>query len=581
MLKKAAALAVVVTVLVAFAVSCTPTTQVVEKIVKETVVVEKEVPITVKETVIVEKEVAVKEEVIVEKEVVVVVTATPEPGGDMIIAMDGESEPALLDAQIDPYLEAGLISSFLTDSLVCRDPKTKEFKPWLAESWEVSDDNLVWTFHLREGVTFHDGTPWNAEAAKYNFDRILSPETMSVEAAARLGPVTSVEVVDEYTLQFTHEYPYGAFLDAFGILMEPMWSPKALAEYGLDDFANHLVGTGPFIFKENVPKDHVTVVKNPDYNWAPDCVDHDGPVNLESFTFKWVTEPAVRGGLMETGEVHGVSLPAQYVGNYADNPDYQLVVGYPGGTGLNYVMNTVKPPFDDVRVRKAVLHAVERQSMNQMLYDGLYLVSYGPNVPGSTCYWEGMEDMYPYDLDAANALLDEAGWVMNPATGIREKDGEPLSFRWTALHHEEIGEVLQAQLKMVGMDVKPEKVAGPVQIDMTTRRDFELMYERQRGTDPMYLELLFHSKEKAPGGWNWSGWSSERVDELFDMAQGEGDFDTRCGYLEEVQQIVMEDAVSLGIFGQPVFWVLDKSVKGFALGSLPNYYFPYNLEIEK
>ena len=91
---------------------------------------------------------------------------------------------------------------------------------------------------------------------------------------------------------------------------------------------------------------------------------------------------------------------------------------------------------------------------------------------------------------------------MNPATGIREKDGEPLSFRWSCLHHEEIGEVLQAQLKMVGMDVKPEKVAGPVQIDMTTRRDFELMYERQRGTDPMYLELLFHSKEQAPGGWN-------------------------------------------------------------------------------
>jgi peptide/nickel transport system substrate-binding protein len=510
-------------------------------------------------------------------------TEVPAPvaGGDMIIAMDGNSEPALLDAQIDPYLEAGLIDSFLTDSLVCRDPDTMEFKPWLAESWEVSEDSLVWTFYLRKDVKFHDGTPFNAEAAKYNFDRILDPETMSVEAASRLGPVASVEVVDEYTLRITHESPYGAFLDAFGILMEPLWSPTALEEYGPDEFPNHLVGTGPFIFKENVPKDHVTVVKNPDYNWAPACVDHTGPAYLDSFTFKWVTEAAVRGGIIKTGEVHGVALPAQYVEDYADDPNYEVVIGYNPGTGLQYVMNLQKPPVDDIKVRKAILHAVERDSINQMLYDGRYLVSYGTMVPGSMCYWEGMETLYPYDLDAANALLDEAGWEMNPSTGIREKDGEPLKLRWTCLHHEEIGEALQAQLRQVGIDLVPEKVAGPVQIDLTTRGDFDLMYERQRGTDPMYLELCWHSKEAEPGGWNWVRFRNERVDELLDKAMAEGDFDTRCGYYVEVQQIVMENANTLGMFGQPRFWVVDKNVKGFKLGALANYFFPYMLRFEE
>ncbi|MBM4432293.1 MAG: hypothetical protein FJ026_18390 [Chloroflexi bacterium] len=115
---------------------------------------------------------------------------------------------------------------------------------------------------------------------------------------------------------------------------------------------------------------------------------------------------------------------------------------------------------------------------------------------------------------------------------------------------------------------------------MTTRHDFELMYERQRGTDPMYLELLWHSREMEPGGWNWASFKNARVDELLDLAQAEGDFDTRCGYYEEVQRIVMENAAGVGMFGQPRFWVVAKNVKGFELGALANYFFPYNLRFE-
>ena len=505
-------------------------------------------------------------------------------GGDMVMAMDGDSEPALLDAQIDPYLETGLLDSFMTDSLVCRDPDTMEFKPWLATSWEVSEDGLTWTFHLRNDVKFHDGTPFNAEAVKYNIERILAPETASVEAAARLGPVESVEVVDEYTVAITHESPYAPFLDAFGVLMEPMWSPTALEKYGPDEFPNHLVGTGPFMFKENVPKDHVTVVRNPGYNWPPACVDHTGPAYLDSVTFKWVTEDAVRAGIVKTGEAHVADLPAAYVSDYEGDPNYEVVIGYNPGTGLQWVMSTAKPPLDDIKVRQAILHAVERDSINQMLYDGRYLVSYSTLVPGSMCYWEGAETLYPYDLDKANALLEEAGWEMNPSTGIREKDGEPLTMRWTCLHHEEIGEALQAQLKEIGIDLTPEKVAGPVQIDMATTGDFELMYERQRNTDPMVLEMIWNSKNaptKDYMAWAWTGFKDERLDELLDKSMEETDVDKRCELYIEAQKIVMENALTLGMFGQPRFWVVDKSVKGFKLAALANFYYPYMLRFEE
>ncbi|MGQ9583832.1 MAG: ABC transporter substrate-binding protein [Anaerolineae bacterium] len=556
--------------------------KVVEKPVVQTVVVEKEkvVEKPVVQTVVVEKEKPVVQTVVVEK-IVEKPVAPVAVGGDLVMAHDGASEPALLDAQIDPYHETGLIDSFLTDSLVCRDPETMEIKPWLATDWETSADGLTWTFHLRKDVKFHDGTPFNAEAVKYNLDRILAPETMSVEAAARLGPVKSVEVVDEFTVRITHERPYAPFLDSFSILMEPMWSPTALKQYGYEEFPKHLVGTGPFMFKENVPKDHVTVVRNPDYNWPPTCVDHKGPAYLNSFTFKWVSEAAVRGGIVKTGEAHGADLPAQYVSDYEGDPNYQVVTGYQPGSGLQWVMNTAKPPLDDIRVRKAILHAVVREPINKMLYADRYLPSYGPMIPGTACYWEGAETLYPYDLDKANALLEEAGWKLNPATGIREKDGQPLQVRWTALHHEEMGEALKAQLKYIGIDLKVEKVAGPVQIDMATRRDFDLMYERQRGNDPVFLDMIWNSKNSGPGGWAWTGFKDAKLDEYLDKANVETDATKRCEYYVEAQKIIMENALTLGMFGQPRFWVLSKSVKGFQLGPTAWMYYPYMLRLEK
>jgi peptide/nickel transport system substrate-binding protein len=542
---------------------------------------------TVKETVEVEvTRVVEKEGETVVETKIVEVTSEPEEmpsggGGDLVVAHNGSSEPALLDAQIDPYAETGLIDSFMTDGLVCRDPETMEIKPWLATSWETTDDGLTWTFHLRDDVTFHDGTHFDAEAAKYNFDRILAPETMSVEAAARLGPIESVEVIDEYTIAFTHSEPYASFLDSFSGLMEPMWSPTALEEYGYEEFPQHLTGTGPFIFKENVVKDHVTMVRNPDYNWAPDCVDHTGPAHLDSFTFKWVSEDAVRGGIVRTGEAHISDLPAQAVEDYVDDPDYELVIGYQPGTGLQWIMNTAKAPLDDILVRQAILHTVDREVMNDLLYDGRYLPSYGPMIPGTTCYWDGAETRYPNDLEKAGELLDEAGWVMNDSTGIREKDGQPLDVRWTALHHGEIGEVLKAQLAEVGINIVVEVVAGPVQIDMATNRDFDLMYERQRGTDPVFMDLVWNSKNSGEGGWAWTGFKDDRVDELLDLSQVETDFDARCEALVEVQQIIMDNALTLGLFGQPRFWVVDKSVEGFELGPSAWIYYPYMLRINE
>ena len=503
----------------------------------------------------------------------------PAAGGDLVIAMDGASEPALLDAQIDPFHETALIDSFLTDSLVCRDAN-QEIKPWLATDWEISDDNLTWTFHLREDVQFQDGTPFNAEAVKYNLERILAPETQSVEAAARLGSVKSVDVLDEYTVAVTHERAFAPFLDAHSSLFIPMWSPAALEKYGYDEFPQHLVGTGPFIFKENVPKDHITMVRNPDYNWAPACVDHEGPALLDSLTLKWVTEASVRAEIVKTGEAQVALLPPEHYAMYTDDPNYEVVIGYQPGSGMLWMMNSQKAPVDDILVRQAIMHAVDRDTINNVLYEGTYLVTYGPMAPNSACYWEGAETMYPYDPEQSRALLDEAGWTLNPNTGIREKDGQPLDIRWTALHHGEIGEVLKAQLQEVGINLIVEVVAAPMAVDMGFSRDFDLMYGRLRSDDPVFLYMHWHSRNSEPGGWAWTDFKDARLDQLLDDAGAVLDLDQRCEYYEEAQKIIMENAITVGILSEPKYYVVDKSVKGFQLGATALIYYPYMLRLE-
>jgi peptide/nickel transport system substrate-binding protein len=260
-------------------------------------------------------------------------------------------------------------------------------------------------------------------------------------------------------------------------------------------------------------------------------------------------------------------LPSQYATQYTGDPDFRLIAGFNAGTGLGYTFNIEKPPFDDIRVRQAILHAVDREGMNAKLYGGLYQTTYGPVNRGAKCYWEGAEEVYPYDPEKAMELLEEAGWTDTNGDGIREKDGEPLAFTWSALHHQEIGEALQGQLREVGADLEVQMVAGPVQIDLVTNREFDLMYERLNSDtgEPSYLHSMFHSSNYGEGGWAWSGYMDDELDAVLDAAVVEPDPVQRCEYYIEAQQMIMENALRLPMMAQARYWVIDDGVESFEL----------------
>jgi peptide/nickel transport system substrate-binding protein len=507
-------------------------------------------------------------------------------GGDLVIAFPASSEPASLDGHIDPYQPAWLFNSFVADPLIIQGPDG-EYLPALATEWESNEDGTSWTFTLREDVIFQDGTPFNAEAVKYNIERILAPETQSAQMANDLGPVDSVEVLDEYTVQINYAEPWVTVLDVARRM--PIWSPTAAEEYGLAEFDQHLVGAGPFILEEWVPNDRIVFRKWEDYGGWNAIKMEEGPAYLDSVTVTFIGEDAVLGSVVSTGDAHiARELPSAYISDYEDQEGFEFITGYQAGTGLQMVINVRNAPLSILEVRQALNYATDQEAVNELLYDGTYLVSHGPLNVVHPCYWEGAAEMYEYDPEQAMELLEAVGYRDEDGDGIREaygvegvEDGTPLTLRWSTLHHEEIGEAVQAQWREIGVDLQVELVPGPVQLERVNARDFDLIYERQRSPDPMILDMIWNSRWDEPGGWAWTGLENDELDSTVSQLRTVSDNAERCELAARAQEIVLENAAMLPTLSQPVFYALRDSVQDFQLASEGNYFFIHNTYIEE
>jgi ABC-type transport system substrate-binding protein len=196
--------------------------------------------------------------------------------------------------------------------------------------------------------------------------------------------------------------------------------------------------------------------------------------------------------------------------------------------------------------------------------------------------------MYKPSPEQARKLLDEAGWKSVEGKPIREAkgiqgvpNGTPLRIRYNTIHHKEIGEALQAQARRVGIDLQVELVPGPVQIDRVRRRDFDLMFLRQRSPDPLILDQVWNSRWDQPGGWAWTGFKDEKLDQTLDMLRSEPSFEKRCESAKQAQRIIMENALMLPTLTEPVFVALSPKVKDFQMGAEGNWFFLHSTALER
>jgi peptide/nickel transport system substrate-binding protein len=496
---------------------------------------------------------------------------------ELVIAAPADIEPANLDYQVDPYSQDILFDSFFTDPLIIVAPDGS-LKPGLATEWSASADSKEFTLKLRPGVKFQDGTPFNAEAVKYNFARIKAPETASALLANNIGPLKSVEVVDDLTVKFKYDVPKVNF---FSIAVTvPIWSPTAAKASTPQDFDKKLVGTGQFKLVEWKRNDHFSMVKWDGYSGANSVQEHKGPALVDKVTVKFIGEPSVLGSMVANGEADiGYSIPALSADQYRNASDASLLTKDQNGTGLSMTMNTAKPPLDNKDVRQALMYGHDMGAVNDLVYDGLYSRADGPLNNNHTCFWPGATTAYPHDVAKAKSLLDKAGW-MDDGSGVRKakgvkgvSDGTPLTIRWTILHHQEIGEAVQAQLKQIGVDLKIEKVPGTVQLDRVQRRDFDLMYERLRSSDPQILTDIYNPANDKPGGWFWSGFKNDELTKLVLDVSNNPDATARCDSAKKAQQLIMENAVVFPTLNEPVFVAVSKSVKGFKMGAEGTFFF--------
>lgn len=429
--------------------------------------------------------------------------------------------------------------------------------PHLAESYSSSADGRVWTIHLRQGISFHDGTPFNAEAVKFNIERIIDPAN-AVTFAFLVDSITTVEVVDEYTVRFHTEKPFAPMINHLTHSATGMQSPKAIRDMGDDDYSQHPVGTGPFVFKSWTAGDEIVLARNDNY-WGE-------PAKVDEVVFKVVPEDGPRMLMVQTGEAHvGVRVPPEMVDLLNADPNIE-VVRTPSVRTIyvafnNFQRSDAPPnPFADVRVRQAVNYAVDNEAINEFILSGVGQAVDAPVAPGVFGYQP--IKTYNYDPAKARQLLAEAGYPNGFKTQLYAPNGRYLKDM-------EIAEAIQAMMLDVGIDAEIVTADWATYLQMTE-------VPAEQSTVPMAmvgwgtvtgdadygLYPLFHTDQWVPTGSSRSFYSNPGVDSLLDLARTTPDPGIRQATYREAMSMIMEDAPWIFLHAEVQLTAVRKDAEG-------------------
>lgn len=459
--------------------------------------------------------------------------------------------PDTLDPNVTFSSGVEIIVGHMFDTLVYQEP-LGNFLPGLATEWTVNDDATEYIFTLRDDVTFHDGTPMNAESVKFTFDRIADPATNSQMAISFLGSSTyeESEVLDEFTVAVRFNASNAAFLDGVSHPQLGPVSPTAVAELGQDFGITGVVGTGPFMLESYIPESEVVMVRNPDYNWGSEEVfGISGPSAIERIVVKIIQEPATRLAALESGEVDIIdSVPEIDFARLEEDPNFNALRFAQAGSGHSLMFNFEKAPTDELAVRRAIAHSIDRETMMEVVYSGLPTVGCSPLTDIMFGYDPATCDYFQYDPELAGQILDEAGWVMNEETGIRERDGEPLvvqHYYAQRPNDEAIAQFISADIRAIGIDFQLNGADISAYLDAVRSSQHNTQGWWDTQTDPDgVVRTLFHSSN-AGGGTNRNNYRSEEMDMLIDTAVGIADPDERVAAYAEIQRKWAEDAIML------------------------------------
>ncbi|MBN1427844.1 MAG: hypothetical protein JXB07_05620 [Anaerolineae bacterium] len=459
----------------------------------------------------------------------------------------------LVPSGIDPHIHAsselGIPLRSVYDTLVYQDPETHEFVSGLAESWDISPDGLIYTFNLRQDVTFHDGTPLNAEAVRFNLQRILDPAANSLKAAQLLGPVQEVRVDSEYSVTITLSVPFVPLMDGLSQPYIGIASPKALGEYDLETYQFHQVGTGPYRFVEYIVNDRLVLDRNDDYHWGPSVVVNQDVPKVERIIFRFFMDPASRALALQSQDVQimGELLPTD-ARQLSEEEIVRLESVVIPGQPLQFLFNTAQMPTSSLEVRQALTLATDRQAIVQSVFQGYSPMAHGPLNANTLYYDSAVEGLYAYNPVQAEALFNSTGWIDSDNDGWRDNAGVPLEIvlvvpPWGLAP--EVAQLIESQWESrLKVQVRIKQVASfPMLSDEAKKGEYNAISLNFAGLDPTVLDSFFLSD----GSRNWSRYTDPELDDWLLAARAELDPARRAELYGLIQGRIMEQALILPV----------------------------------
>ncbi len=433
----------------------------------------------------------------------------PTPGGEITFGLGGDGTGFDTTAAIAPT--SIRVITAMNESLVGLDADAN-WAPALAESLTPNDDFTSWTITMRPDLVFHDGAPVDAEAVRANLQSFKDSPTVGFA----FGSITAITAVDELSVRVDMASPWAAF--PFGLVGQAGWMVSP-ATIGTNET---FTGTGPFMLESWTPGDGARVVRNPNYYRADEGLPY-----LDAINFKFLPDQTVRRQAFDAGDLDGYNSPGdEDIVDFLDDDNADVWIGTAGANEFLWILNTTVPPFDDLRVRRAVAHSIDKQFIIDTFRSGLTTPANGPLNPSDRWY---SENNYPqFDPAAAQALVDEYEAEVGPIEF--ELSTEPIPDRI------EVAEVMLSFLADVGIDGTLREI-GIGQSALTgITDDFEAIYWGQFGSpDPDGNYVFFHS---SGGALNWSNLVSADIDAGLDAGRQNVDEAARkAGYAQWLQAL--------------------------------------------